>query len=180
MLLSAWDVAVQHVSLLPWGFSVYSNVIKTTVCFQGFLHSLEENQMVHGWETDRYFTDLADFTDFLEGNQVVNSLDLMFSFFLSHNHNSCELSVSFCQYFQLGFGENYAPVEQKHCSSFVYPFICSLCPSFSYLLAGDWVLSWDIYFFILFVLFYLLRLSNLYYSDDNGSKVGSLFTDQLR
>lgn len=35
-------------------------------------------------------------------------------------------------------------------------------------------------YFIIFALFYLLRLSNLYYNDDNGDKVGSLFTDQLR
>lgn len=136
--------------------------------------------MVHGWETDRYFTGLADFTDFLERNKVVNIIDLMFSFLFSHNHDSCELSLPFCLYFQLGFWENFAPLEQKHCSSFVYLISVPSAP-----LSVIWLLEMELsaeifIFFILSVaLFYLLCVSNLYYNDYNGGNVGSLFTDQL-
>lgn len=31
VLLNVSDITLQHVSLLPWGFSVYPHVIKTTV-----------------------------------------------------------------------------------------------------------------------------------------------------
>lgn len=128
VLLNVSDITLQHVSLLPWGFSVYSHVIKTTVWFQDFLHSLKENQMVV-----RKLIDTLQIYQ-ISSNWVVNSLNLLLSFLISHNHDSCELSVSFCLYFQLGFGKT---LPHWRRSSALALFILFLCPLLFFLLSDS-------------------------------------------